>query len=112
MSIHLSGGGWAEDYDGEMYRDFVAEAAARAAVSGRSLARIAVLLVREDAATASERAGSYQAQLLRVADCAPVVTAIVEGELFTSEVLSGIDGLQRSCHTDTVRRERKLCVPR
>jgi cyanophycinase len=93
VSIHLAGGGWAEDYDGEMYRDFVAEASARALASDRSAARIAVLLVREDAVTASERAGSYQAQLLRVADCVPVVTAIVEGELFTTEVLSGIDAV-------------------
>jgi cyanophycinase len=93
VSIHLVGGGWADDYDGEVYREFVVEAAARALASGRDIPRIAVLLVQEDALSASDWADKYRDQLLRVAVCEPVVTAIVEGELFTSSVLSGIDGL-------------------
>ena len=93
MSIHLVGGGSADDYDGEVFREFLIEASARALASGRDVPRIAVLLVREDALTAADRADQYRDQLLRVSPCEPVVTAIVEGELFTSSVLSGIDGL-------------------
>ena len=93
MSIHLVGGGWADDYDGEVYREFIAEAATRAAASGRALPRIGVVLVREDAETASARADAYREQLLRAAACDPVITSIVEGELLTSTALSGIDGL-------------------
>lgn len=93
MSIHLVGGGWSDDYDGEVYGEFLVEASARASASGRPLARIAVLLVREDDETARLRAGAYATQLTRVADCEPVVTAVLEGELFGSTVLSEIDGL-------------------
>ena len=93
MSIHLVGGGWSDDYDGEVYRDFVVEASTRALASGRPVPRIAVLLVREETATAAERADQYGALLRRVGPCEPVVTAIVEGELFTSGLLTGIDGL-------------------
>ena len=93
MSIHLVGGGWDEAYDGEVYRDFLAEATARASAGGRALPRIAVLLVREDEETVSLRAGSYTRQLTRVAECEPVVTAVLEDGVFASPVLSGIDGL-------------------
>ena len=93
MSIHLVGGGWDEDYDGEVYADFLAEATARASAGGRALPRIAVLLVREDEETVSLRAGSYTRQLTRVAECEPVVTAVLEDGVFASPVLSGIDGL-------------------
>ena len=93
MSIHLVGGGWDEDYDGEVYRDFLSESSARASASGRALPRIAVLLVREDEETMSLRTESYIRQLTRVAECEPVVTAVLEDGLFASPVLSGIDGL-------------------
>jgi cyanophycinase len=52
-----------------------------------------VLLVREDADAAADGAGRFAAQLLRVGPCEPVVTAIVEGELFVSGALTAIDGL-------------------
>lgn len=93
MSIHLVGGGWAEDYDGEVYRAFLVEAAARALLSGRDIPRIGVLLVREDEQTAADRSQSYGDQLQRVSPCEPAITAIVEGELFASAALTGIDGL-------------------
>jgi len=93
VSIHLVGGGWDEDYDGEVYRDFLSESSARASASGRALPRIAVLLVREDEETMSLRTESYIRQLTRVAECEPVVTAVLEDGLFASPVLSGIDGL-------------------
>ena len=93
MSIHLVGGGWADDYDGEVYADFLAETSVRASASGRAIPRVAVLLLREDEGAGTDRAGQYREQLLRVALVEPVVTGVVEGELFTSAVLSDIDGL-------------------
>jgi len=93
MSIHLVGGGWSDDYEGDVYRAFLVEAAARALLSGRDLPRIGVLLVREDEATAADRGLAYTAQLRRVSPCDTEVTAIVEGELFASAALSDIDGL-------------------
>ena len=92
MSIHLVGGGRADDYDGEVYAEFVAEAAARASGAGRDAPVIAVLLVG-GGVDAPGFAESYRAQLLRVAPCDPVVSHVAEGELFSSVVLSGIDGL-------------------
>jgi len=93
VSIHLVGGGWADDYDGEVYADFLAETSVRASASGRAIPRVAVLLLREDEGAGTDRAGQYREQLLRVALVEPVVTGVVEGELFTSAVLSDIDGL-------------------
>lgn len=93
MSIHLAGGGWSEDYDGEIYRAFLEESAARALLSGRDIPRIGVLLVRGDEATALDRAAAYERQLDRVSPCEVAVTAIVEGELFVSGALTDIDGL-------------------
>ena len=93
MSIHLVGGGWSDDYDGEVYREFLAEAAVRATASGRDLPRIGVVLVREDAETASARSAQYSELLIRTLDCEPIVTSIVEGDLLTSNALSGIDAL-------------------
>jgi len=93
MSIHLVGGGWAEDYDGEVYRAFLTESAARALLSGRDIPRIGVLLVREDPQTAEDRSLSYTEQLQRVSPCETSTTAIVEGGLFASAALTDIDGL-------------------
>ena len=89
MSIHLVGGGRSDDYDGEVYVAFIAEAAARASGAGRTVPVIGVLLVGSD----PETADSYRSQLVRTAECEPVVTRIAEGELYTSAVLDGIDGL-------------------
>ena len=90
MSIHLVGGGRSDDYDGEVYRGFLAEAATRAAVSGRPVPRIGVLLVGggDDAA---EYAKSYTDQLQRTADCEPTVSWVDEGEVYSSTVLSEIE---------------------
>ena len=92
MSIHLIGGGRADDYDGEVYEVFLAEAAARASLSGRDLARVAVLLVGggEDAPFYAQ---SYREQLLRTAPCEPITMHVAEGESFASAVLTDIDGL-------------------
>jgi cyanophycinase len=91
MSIHLVGGGHREDYAGEVYREFLIEATARGLASGRDVPRIGVLLVRE--VDSDGYAARYRDQLARVGSCEPVVTEIVEGELFASASLTGIDGL-------------------
>jgi cyanophycinase len=93
VSIHLVGGGFREDDEGEIYATFVAEAADRASVSGRTFARIAVLVVGVDEESAMRSGNSWARQLARVGPCDAVVTAIVEGDLFESSVLSEIDAV-------------------
>ncbi|CAN5182651.1 hypothetical protein BH11ACT2_BH11ACT2_10000 [soil metagenome] len=93
MSIHLVGGGFREDYEGEIYQTFVGEAAERASASGRTFARIAVLVVGVDEESAVRSGNAWSRQLLRVGPCDPIVTPIVEGDLFESSVLSDIDAL-------------------
>jgi len=92
MSIHLVGGGRSDDYDGEVYFTFIAEATTRAAVAGRDTPRIAVLLVG-GGDEAAQYADSYRAQLRRAGDCDPVVQWVDEGEVYASSVLTGINGL-------------------
>lgn len=93
VSIHLVGGGFREDGDNDIYAAFVEEAVERASVSGRSLARIAVLVVAVDEGAAARHGAAWSRLLQRVAPCEPVVVATVEGELFESSVLSDIDAL-------------------
>lgn len=92
MSIHLVGGGRSEDYAGDVYVEFIAEAAARASVAGREVARIGVVLVG-GGDDVQAYADSYRDQLLRTAKCEPVITSIAEGEALDSAVLGGIDAL-------------------
>ena len=93
MSIHLVGGGSAPEYNGEVYEEFLEEAADRARARGVELPIIGVLLVAEDPDSASEYAESLTAMLARVADCDVRATAIVEGELFTPEAIAGVDAV-------------------
>ncbi len=91
MSVHLVGGGYSPDYSGEVYREFLDEATARALSGGRPTARVGVLLVREEG---TDPRGPLWSELLnRVIGCEPVVTEIVEGELFASTALNDLDGL-------------------
>ena len=92
MSIHLVGGGRSDEYDGEVYIEFLREAAARAAIADRATPIIGVLLVG-GGDEAAEYAEAYRSQLNRAAASDPRITHVVEGELFTSAVLDGIDGL-------------------
>ena len=103
MSIHLVGGGWRPDGDADVLGGFLAEAAVRAAGSGRMVPRLGVLLVvpvgASDDASANDTpadgdapaafAGAFE----RVASSLPIVSAVVEGAVFESAVLSDIDGL-------------------
>jgi cyanophycinase len=89
MSVHLVGGGW-PDQSGDVFEAFLDESAQRAEKAGRTVPRIGLLLVREDAA---ERAEAFTVLLKSVSACDVIATGIAEGELYTSEALSNIDGL-------------------
>lgn len=89
MSIHLAGGGWSA----ELFREFVAESAARAAGAARVVPRIGVLLVVEDEQGGEEQREKYVGMLTSIAACEPVVTVLIEGAEATSSLLSEIDGL-------------------
>ena len=91
MSIHLIGGGRADDYSGEVYEVFIAEAATRASLSGREIPRIGVLLVGGDDEQVYVEA--YREQLIRTAPCEPVISSVPEGGTAGSSLLTGIDGL-------------------
>ncbi|MGN6503800.1 MAG: Type 1 glutamine amidotransferase-like domain-containing protein [Pseudolysinimonas sp.] len=94
MSIFLWGGGWTPAGDPELVAPFLAEAAQRAAGSGRMIPRVGFLLVREDAAG---YATGFPASFEAVAPCEPVVTLLVvpgDGPAeFSSAVLTDIDAL-------------------
>ena len=92
MSIHLVGGGRADDYAGEVYQAFIAEATARAAALSRDVPRIGVILVG-GGQDAPAYATSYSEQLRRAASCEPVITSLGEGEALPAAALSDIDGL-------------------
>lgn len=89
MSIHLVGGGRDEN-SVDVYRTFLAEAAARAAALDRVVPRIGVLIVTPDDGA---EAASFVELLRRAASCDPVVTIVAEGDRFDSTVLGDIDGL-------------------
>ncbi len=93
MSIHLVGGGWSPDGDPDITGPFLAEAAARAAGSGRMLPRIGVLMVVDDESPTEEYRERYPASFEKVAACQPVVTIVTDGAGFDSSVLSDVDGL-------------------
>jgi cyanophycinase len=100
VSIHLVGGGWSGGSDDsgsgestEVYELFVAEAAARGARLGRSVPRIAVLVVVEDDVPSAEFRESYPAMLASVGPSEPLVTEVSAGETFDTRVLSDIDAL-------------------
>ncbi|MCU1550620.1 MAG: peptidase [Glaciihabitans sp.] len=89
MSIHLAGGGWSP----ELFVEFLAESAARAAGAGRAIPRVGVLLVAEDDDAAVEASTKYAEMLAAVAPCDPIVTVLDEGDFATSALLTDIDGL-------------------
>lgn len=93
MSIHLVGGGIGGAADPEVYGPFLAEAAARAAGSGRTVPRIGLLLVLEPDADAGAEQARYVEALRAVGACELVVTALPEGDLFAGPALSDIDAL-------------------
>jgi cyanophycinase len=95
VSIHLVGGGWRAETFGDVLAEFVAEAAARAAGSGRMVPRLGLLIVNPAELDPEEEdaAVGFAAVFERVASAQPIVSIVTEGETFASSVLSDIDGL-------------------
>jgi cyanophycinase len=92
VSIHLVGGGWSPN-DTELYDLFVAEAAARGAAVGRSVPRIAVLIVVADDSPSAEFRDGYPAMLAAGGRCEALTTIVASGDEFDTRVLSDVDGL-------------------
>ncbi len=93
MSVHLVGGGWSPDGDPEVTSAFLAEAAARAAGSGRVVPRIGVLIVVDRDTPSAEYRTGYPESLRLVAACEPVVSVVSSGEVFPASVLTDVDAL-------------------
>jgi cyanophycinase len=93
VSVHLVGGGWSPGGDPEVTSTFLAEAASRAAGSGRMVPRVAVLIVVDDGTPSEEYRTGYPASLRAVAACDPVVTVLASGEQFAPSVLTDVDAL-------------------
>lgn len=89
MSIHLVGGGRADDYAGDVYEAFIAEAAVRAAAVGREVPRIGVVIVGDD----ESRGQFWRDQLVRAAVCEPIINSLAEGESLPPAALTDIDAL-------------------
>ncbi|MBI5160962.1 MAG: Type 1 glutamine amidotransferase-like domain-containing protein [Micrococcales bacterium] len=90
--MHLVGGGWSPEAAADVYGPFLAEAAARAAGSGRRVPRIGVLLHGTDAEARQAHERS-PAALARAGAAEPVVARAGDGDTFPSSALSDVDGL-------------------
>ncbi|WP_448809431.1 Type 1 glutamine amidotransferase-like domain-containing protein [Agromyces bauzanensis] len=91
MSVHLVGGGWQDEPDGAAYAAFIAEAARRAAASGRDVPRIAVVAVRDG------DAAEHAAKLVHAASAAgefePHVTAVDHDGSVPATAFAEVDGI-------------------
>ena len=90
MSVHLVGGGSAAEQYASVYGPFLAEAATRAAASGRDEPRVAVITVGDAAAAhgtelvaALTAAGPHDVRL----------TALAHGDLATLLAVADVDGI-------------------
>lgn len=100
MSVHLGGGGGATS---AVYRPFLVEAMARAAASGRSAPKIAIIVVRDG--DGEEHAGALvDALVAAAADEAgaasesseaidPLITILGEGDLAALPAVADVDGI-------------------
>jgi cyanophycinase len=93
VSIHLVGGGWTATGDPDLTAGFLAEAAERAAGSGRMVPRVSVLIVVDDDSPSAEYRAGYPESFAKVAACDPVVHIVESDALFDSGVLTDIDAL-------------------
>ncbi|WP_166865319.1 Type 1 glutamine amidotransferase-like domain-containing protein [Salinibacterium sp. ZJ70] len=93
MSVHLVGGGWTDESGAGCARTFIEESAERAALSGRAVPRIAVLIIGDVEEHMREYSAMYARMLRDVAPCEPVVTSLLRPAVFEAGVLTDIDGL-------------------
>lgn len=91
MSVHLVGGGWSDEPDGAEYAEFLAEAEGRAAASGRSVPRIAVIAVRD--ADEREHAEKLVATAGAAGEFEPHITAVGHDGVVPSTAFADVDGI-------------------
>ncbi len=91
MSVHLVGGGWLDEPDGDVFAAFLGEAQARADAAGREAPRIAVVAVRngdgldhaERLVAAAVPAGAFE----------PVMTTVDLAGPVPGSAFAGVDGI-------------------
>ena len=93
MSIHLVGGGWSPGDDAGLYDLFVAEAAVRGAAVGRTVPRVAVLVVVAGDVPSEQFRTGWPVTIAAGGRCDPQVTVVAAGDAFDTRVLSDVDGL-------------------
>ncbi|MEA9985219.1 peptidase S51 [Subtercola sp. RTI3] len=92
MGIHLVGGGWPPEDDGDVYRKFLSEAAERALQAGRLEGpRVALVLVRDG--DGPEKFAAVAAALQLVAELVPVAILATEGAPINAALLADVDGI-------------------
>lgn len=91
MSVHLVGGGWQDEPDGAAYAEFLAEAAARAAASGREMPRIAVVSVRDG--DEAEHAAKLVDAASAAAEFEAHVTAVGHDGEIPATAFADVDGI-------------------
>ena len=91
MSVHLVGGGWNAENDAAVFGPFLAEAAARAAASGRSEPRIAVIAVRDG--DGHDHAAKLVSALAASGEFEPVITALAHGGELELPAVADVDGI-------------------
>jgi cyanophycinase len=91
VSVHLLGGGWQEAPDGAEFTEFIAEAGARAAASGRELPRIAVVSIRDG--DADEHAAELIAAASPAGSFEPHISAVDHDGSVPATAFADVDGI-------------------
>jgi cyanophycinase len=91
MSVHLVGGGWTPENDAAVFGPFLAEATARAAASGRSEPRIAIIAVRNG--DAEEHSAQLGEALAAAGAFEPVPSALALEDLAELTAVADVDGI-------------------
>jgi cyanophycinase len=88
--VHLVGGGWFDD-GGSVYRGFLEEATARAVAGGRSVPRIAVIVVHDG--DGLDTFARFDAVLGMTAPCELVSVLTVEGREVPQSAFAEVDAI-------------------
>jgi cyanophycinase len=93
VSVHLVGGGWQERPDGAEYVEFLAEATARGAASGRDQPRIAIVAVGDREDDGRAHADALIAAAVPAGAFEPHVTVIGRDGDMPSAAFAAVDGI-------------------
>jgi cyanophycinase len=88
--VHLVGGGWSDD-SGGVYRAFLEEATARAVSGGRSVPRIAVIVVHDG--DGLDTFARFDSVLGLAGPCEPVSVLAVEGAEVPQSAFAEVDAI-------------------